>query len=371
MDSLRSRNFKRILLIKPSALGDVVHTLPVLTKLRARYPDARIDWLITPENAELVRNHPGLSNAVLFARRAYARLTASNVASLVSLVREIRTARYDLAVDLHGQFRSAIFCLLSGAPVRIGFDRPRKSTWQTSSPRRARQTYAHGWKGAREGAWVAYTHRIRVPTLNAHAIDRYLWLGDLLGLDDSPPDMTVYISPEADIKIRHLREERELVRRPLALLFPGTVWGTKHWHVEGFAEVGKYLLLSGRDVVIAGGPRERLRCQAVAAACPGAYNLAGQTSLGDLAALIKRAAICVTNDSGPMHLAVALGRPVVSIFGPTDPLWVGPYQRPHAVIRADVPCSPCYLRRLKDCPHEHACMTDVTATMVIERVKRI
>jgi lipopolysaccharide heptosyltransferase I len=370
MDSLRSRIFERILLIKPSALGDVVHTLPVLAKLRARYPDARIDWLVTPENAELVRDHPGLSNAVLFARRDYARLTFPNIASLMNLVREIRATRYELVIDLHGQFRSAIFCLLSGAPVRIGFDRPRKSTWQ-SHPRLAAESQRHGWKGAREGSWLAYTHRIKVPTLDAHAIDRYLWVGELLGLDDSPPDLRVYLAPAAEMKVRQLLAERELAHRPLAILVPGTIWGTKHWHVQGFAEVGSYLLQKGYDIVIAGGRREKLRCQSVAAACPGAYNLAGQTSLGEVAALIKRAAICITNDSGPMHLAVSLGRPVVSIFGPTDPVWVGPYGRPHAVVRAGVPCSPCYLRRLKDCPHDHVCMKDVTASMVIERVNRI
>src|SRR5262249_53148849 len=129
-------------------------------------------------------------------------------------------------------------------------------------------------------------------TLDAHAIDRYLWLGHLLGLDDSPPDMSVYVSLAAEVKIRHMLAERELVHRPLAILFPGTIWGTKHWHVRGFAEVGSYLLARRFDVVILGGRGDRLRCQAVAAACPGAYNLAGQTSPGDLAAVIKRAAIC-------------------------------------------------------------------------------
>ncbi len=369
--SLRSRTFERILLIKPSALGDVVHTLPVLTKLRARYPDARIDWLVTPENAELIRNHPALSNAVLFARRDYARLTPANIGSLVNLAREIRSTRYELVVDLHGQFRSAIFCILSGAPVRIGFDRPRKSVWQRSRPRPSGEAYSRGWRGAREGSWIAYTHRILVPTLDAHAIDRYLWLSDLLGLDDAPADMTVYVSAAAEVRVRNLLAERELLHRPLAVLVPGTIWGTKHWRAQGFADVGSYLLQKRHDVVIVGGRGDRLRCQAVAAACRGAYNLAGQTSLGELAALIKRAAICVTNDSGPMHLAVALGRPVVSIFGPTDPVWVGPYGHPHAVVRAELPCSPCYLRRLKDCPHDHACMKDVTAAMVIERVNMV
>jgi ADP-heptose:LPS heptosyltransferase len=104
---------------------------------------------------------------------------------------------------------------------------------------------------------------------------------------------------------------------------------------------------------------------------PGAVNLAGETTLPELAALIGRAAICVGNDSGPMHLAVALDRPVVSVFGPTDPVWAGPYRRPGAVLRAALPCSPCYLRELRRCNFGHACMKDVTASAVIERVEVI
>jgi len=90
-----------------------------------------------------------------------------------------------------------------------------------------------------------------------------------------------------------------------------------------------------------------------------------------LAALIQQSGLCVTNDSGSMHLTGALGRPVVSIFGPTNPVWVGPYGRPRAAIRAGAPCSPCYLRKLRDCQHDHVCMTDVTAGMVIERIEEI
>src|SRR5690242_15974019 len=127
MSDLRSRQFRRILLIKPSAVGDVVHTLPVLVKLRARYPEARIDWLITPENADLVRHHPALSNTVLFPRRSFAQFGRSWPATLgpLALLSTIRRGRYELVIDMHGQFRSAVFTLASGAPVRIGFDRPR------------------------------------------------------------------------------------------------------------------------------------------------------------------------------------------------------------------------------------------------------
>jgi ADP-heptose:LPS heptosyltransferase len=230
--------------------------------------------------------------------------------------------------------------------------------------------YVHGWTGAREGAWLTYTHRIPIPTLDSHAADRYLWVGKLLGFDEAPPDFRFPVPPEAEARVGGLLRRHGLAGAPLAVLFPGTVWETKHWHVGGFAEVARHLARAGHAVALAGIAAERPRCRAVAALCPGAVDLAGQTTLPDLEALVRRAAVCVTNDSGSMHLAVALGRPVVSVFGPTDPLWIGPYGRPHAVVRADVPCAPCYLRKLRFCPNGHACMNEVTAAMVIERLER-
>jgi lipopolysaccharide heptosyltransferase II len=253
--------------------------------------------------------------------------------------------------------------------VRIGFDRPRKGT-RRASRQLPHAAYAHGWTGAREGAWVAYTHRILLPTLDAHAVDRYLWLGPLLDLPEGPPDFRLPVPDAAEERIDAVLRRHGLADRPLAVLVPGTIWETKHWHVEGFAGVARHLAARGKAVVLAGSPREQARCRAVAAACPGVRDLAGQTALSDLAALLRRATICVTNDSGSMHLAVALGRPVVSVFGPTDPLWIGPYGRPHNVVRADVPCAPCYLRALRRCPYGHRCMAEVSAADVIERVEQ-
>ena len=130
---------------------------------------------------------------------------------------------------------------------------------------------------------------------------------------------------------------------------PGTNWETKEWRREAFAEVARHFMQKGFAVTLIGSERERALCDEVAKLAPGAINLAGETTLSELAALISRATICVTNNSGPMHLAVALGRPVVSIFGPTDPVWAGPYRRDGAVLRAELPCSPCYLRQLSRC----------------------
>jgi 3-deoxy-D-manno-octulosonic-acid transferase/heptosyltransferase-1 len=368
---LRSRSFERILLIKPSAFGDVVHTVPVLVKLRARYPSARIDWLITPENADVVRWHPALSNVVPFDRRRYARFGRSWAASreMLDFLAEIRRARYDLVVDLHGQLRSALLTLATGAPVRVGFDRPRKQTEAESLARLGKEALRHGWTGCREGAWLAYTHRIPVHTLDVHAIERYLWLGEVLGFDLAPPDLRVYLPAEVTAATDRMLARHGVGPGPLALLLPGTIWETKHWLVEGFAEVGRALQRFGLAVALAGAPADRPRCRAVASACPGAIDLCGETTLAELGALMQRAVLCITNDSGPMHLAVALDRPVVSVFGPTDPLWIGPYGRPGAVVRAEVPCSPCYLRRLSACPHDHACMRQITAPVVLERLR--
>jgi lipopolysaccharide heptosyltransferase I len=369
---LRCKSFQRILLIKPSAVGDVIHTIPVLAKLRRRYPNARIDWLLTPAIAEWIRHHPGLSNAILFARHEFNRAGKSwqATADLFRLVSSLRQTQYDLVLDLHGQFRSALFALASGAPVRVGFDRPRRQTRQASR-HLVPEAYRHGWTGTREGAWLAYTHRIPIPTLDVHAVDRYLWLGRLLGLDDDPPDFRLPVPAAAVGRVNQLLARHRLAGKPLAVLVPGTIWETKHWQASGFAAVGRYLLDSGRAVVLAGSAREGERCREVAAACPGACDLSGQTSLSELAALIERSVICVTNDSGSMHLTVALGRPVVSIFGPTDPLWIGPYGRPHAVVRASVPCAPCYLRKLRRCTHGHACMNQVHPDAVIARVAKL
>ena len=371
--TLQSRQFERILLIKPSAVGDVIHTVPVLAKLRARYSQARIDWLLTPAIAELIGHHPALSNVVPFDRQTFSRFGRSWKASagLARLLTAIHQTRYDLVIDLHGQFRSALFTLVSGARVRIGFDRPRKDVERASLERLGKDALLHGWTGTREGAWLAYSHVIPVPTLDVHAVERYLWVSRLLGLDDGPPDFRLPVPVPATARVDELLRDRKILGKPLAVLAPGTVWQTKHWRAEGFADVARHLSRTGLTVVLAGSVKERPRCHLVAEQCPGTYDLSGQTTLSEVAALLSRAAICVTNDSGSMHLAVALGRPVVSIFGPTDPVWVGPYRRPDAVLQARLPCVPCYLRKLRACPHDHACMKQVSSESVIERVQKV
>jgi heptosyltransferase I len=369
---LRSREFRKILLIKLSAVGDVIHTIPVLNKLRRRYPTAQLDWLVTPAIAELLRHNPHITNVVEFAREDWSKpWTLTPFISYARLAAKLRANGYDLVVDMHGQFRTAVFTLATGAPVRIGFDRPRARVWDASPRTFSAEARKHAWQGAREGSWLAYTRHIPVPTLDLHAVDRYLSVGPILGLEEGPPDFSFPVPQAASARIESLLRQHDIAGAQLVAMAPGTIWETKHWGSDKFAEVARHFLQKGFAVALMGTRRERVVCEEVARLAPGVVDVAGETTLTELAALIRRSAISVTNDSGPMHLAVALDRPVVSVFGPTDPIWIGPYGRADAVLRAGVACSPCFLRQLSRCRYGHVCMENVSARAVIERVEPV
>lgn len=341
----------------------------MLNKLRHRYPAAEIDWLLRPAFADLVAAHPAVSRVVSFPRQPWTKL-----AGLARLVSDLRSQRYDLVIDLQGQLRSGLLTLATGAPVRIGFDRPRPALKRASRRTLPAEAWKHCWQGAREGAWIAYSHRIALPTIDLHAVDRYLCLGPMLGLDDASPDFSLVIPADADARVEQLLSGHgvpaPIGRSGPIVLAPGTRWQTKHWRRDGFCEVARHFLASGRAIVLVGSADERILCDEIAATAPGTLNLADRTSLPELAALLRRCSVCVTNDSGPMHLAVALDRPVVSMFGPSDPLWIGPYRQP-AVVSANLSCSPCYLRELSRCPHDHACMGQISSGTVIERIEAV
>ncbi len=367
-DDLTSRDFRKILLIKLSALGDVVQTLPVLNALRARYPKAQIDWLvarsISPNCSRTIRRS---ANVIVFSRSDWSTpWRAAPYVAAARLIAELRASEYDLVIDLQGQLRSAVFAFACGAPVRIGFDKPRKDIWNTLTRKIPDEAKKHAWQGAREGSWLAYTHHIPLPTLDLHPVDRYLGVAALIGLDTAAPDFSFPAPAQAATRIDALLDYYDIGKaKPLVVMAPGTNWPTKEWRRDGFAEVARHFLKKGTAVILIGSDSERALCEDVAKLAPGAVDLAGETTLPELAALLRRATLCIANDSGPMHLAVALARPVIGLFGPTDPVWAGPYRRGDAVLRVELACSPCYLRRLEDCPNDHACMKTLAAAKVI------
>lgn len=325
---------RTILLIKPSAIGDVVHTLPILKLLRDRFPQSHISWLLTPACAGLLEGHPLLDEIILFERKRLGASWRSTSAArdLLGLAKELRGRAFDLVIDLQGLFRSGLFTRISGAPVRVGF------------------------ANAREWAWLGYTHRIAVSTMEQHAIERYLTLAESLGCPRGPVDF-VFATDERDRQfVRNLLGSDD----PYAVLVPGTNWPTKRWPIEYFKAMVKPLQdRFGLRSIAAGAPGEI----DLAGMIDGSLNLAGKTNLRQLTALLEGANLVICNDSGPMHIAAALGKPMVAAFGPTNPVRTGPYLRADAIIRIDIPCSPCYSRT---CSHQ-SCLKWLSIDAVLKQ----
>ncbi len=345
--SLARREFERILLIKPSSLGDLVHALPVLHGLRRRYPAARIDWLVGDAFAPLLEGHPDVTELVRFDRRRYGKMLRNPAAGLefASFVQRLRARNYDLVIDLQGLFRSGFLALASGAAVRIGF------------------------AAARELAWVFYTHRLPPTPTDTHAVDRNYAVADLLGFAEVP--ITFHLAVTDEERRQAERVIKAAGHDPaveFAAVLPGARWETKRWPEHRFAEVID-ALRAGHELptILLAGRDEAEVCSRVQAACTGGpVNLAGRTNLRELVAVLEKAALVICHDSAPMHLAAALGRPTVCILGPTNPARTGPYGSRVAVVQEDWPCVPCYLRRLCQCQHEHRCMASLESARVLE-----
>ena len=347
---LHGRSFRRILLLKPSSLGDVVHALPVLHGLRKRFPNATIDWLIATPYASLLEGETDLSEAILFDRHRFGRLARSpRVArDFLLFARNLRARRYDLAIDLQGLFRTGFLTRVTGAPVRIGF------------------------RAAKEGAWIFYTHHIRLPDTEMHAVDKNYLVAEMLGFAEIPPRFELKISDSVDDSIRQKLNGAGVGQSSrLALVVPGARWETKRWPVERFAEtIDRIQADSTATCVLAGGPDEVGLCGGIAMLCKtNPIDLSGQTTIPEMAALIARADVVLCQDSAAAHLAVACGSALVCLTGPTNPHRTGPYGRLEDVQRIDIPCAPCYFRRLSQCGYNHQCMQDLTTSRVVAALR--
>ncbi|HOW19649.1 MAG TPA: lipopolysaccharide heptosyltransferase II [Phycisphaerae bacterium] len=349
---LAKREFERILIIKPSSLGDVAHALPVLNGLRHRHPRARISWLIATGCRELLQGHPQIDELIPFDRKRYGQMAGSLRISgeFMEFVSSLRDRRFDLVIDLQGLFRSGFLAWASGAKTRIGFAR------------------------AREFAWLFYSHRVPPGDPDEHAVMRYYRVAPMLGFADVPIEFRLHVPPEARASAESLLADAAVgPGERFALVTPGARWETKIWPAGKIAAVCEYLYrVRGLKIVLAGGPGEMADCRAVAAAAGvPTGNLCGRTSLRDLIALIDASSILISNESGPMHVAVALGRPVAGVVGPTNPRRNGPFSTNSRIVRHALPCSPCYLKKLSQCRHGHACMRGVEAAEVIEAVEAL
>jgi lipopolysaccharide heptosyltransferase I len=328
---------RSVLVIKPSSFGDIVQALPVLAALRQAWPGARIDWLVKPEWAGLLEGHPLIDQLLLLPRA---------LAPWLQLLTRLRAAGYDLVIDLQGLLRSGLLSRITAAPVRIGF--------------------ADG----REGSPWCYTHRVRIQHDAAHAVERYLELIRSLGV--AAGDAVTFPLPE-------WQEEQRWAKCLLAAAMPGEPkvvcvihpaarWKTKQWPAERYAELADWLIARKRYLVVLIGGKDQADqvSHVINRMRERPLNLVARTTLAQLAVLLRQANLVVTNDSGPMHLAAAVGAPVVAIFGPTDPRKVGPFGPGHFVLKKTVDCSRCRRNR---CVQDLSCLKAITIEEVEEAVE--
>ncbi len=300
-----ARTSGRILLIKPSALGDICRSMPVLASLRGAFPESAIDWVVQEEFVDVVRGHPDVAQAVAFPRNRWRKWWNFRVMQeALGFGQKIRSNKYSLAVDLQGLFRSGWILHSTHAQRRVG------------------------WKAAPEFAWLGANERYRRRG-GPDATEIMLALLEDAGV---PPIRDAKIEVPSDaVAAWHVRRNALPRQEPYAVLAPSSRWKSKRWPAERWKVLAERLMARGMQVVMVGAPGES---EQIRNAMPrdGATDLCGVISVGQWLAAIQGASIVVANDSAAVHAAAGLGRALVGIYGATDPAAVGPYRRSESVV---------------------------------------
>lgn len=332
----RIKNCKKILIVKPSSLGDVVHSLPFLNAVKTCYPNAEIHWVIARGLEGLLECHPMVDRLIIINKDMWKKLsrTADTLKEVGHLLKDIRNEQYDLAVDLQGLLRSGIITMATGAPVRIGFSE------------------------AREGSSLCYNLKVKGGK-DVHAVDRYMKIAGALGCDEENIIFPFSLCSGEMSNIEGIK--RDL--KAYAVIVPGARWDTKIWAAENFGRLASLLPL--KSIVIGSRSDMEIAQKVVQASGGKAISIAGNTSLKELVELMRNASFAISNDSGPMHIAAGFNVPVFAIFGPTSPQRTGPYGKGHTIIKSDLDCAPCFRKQCDDL----RCMKGITVEQVYERIQ--
>jgi lipopolysaccharide heptosyltransferase I len=334
----------KILILKPSSLGDVIHALPVLRLLRLEFPEAQIDWWILRGLMPLLEGDPDVRRLIPFDRKDWGK--PRHWPSVLRLVRQLRAERYDWILDLQGLARSAVFGRACAGARFVG---------------------VRDW---RELAPVFHGESVPRPSPQAHAVD---WQRALLTHLQVPLRTGWEWIPHRTVAAEQLlRDFPELSRDRWIGFQPGARWDNKRWPVVRFAELVGLLSHShpGHRIAVFGGAEDRALGQTVAQADPRrCLDLTGRLSLPGMIEALRCVDLLVTNDTGPMHVVAALGKPVIALFGPTDPSRTGPYGQVEFALRApqSPACAPC----LKSvCRHSEslACLNGITPAQVVSAI---
>lgn len=339
----------KILILKPSSLGDVIHALPVLRLLKRHWPESRIHWWLDINLAPLLANDPDLSGIYPFERTRWA--APRRWPEMLAGLSAMRQERFDLAIDLQGLARSSMIAWLANAGTTIGLDNLRE--------------------GGREGARALYDLTPPRAAPRVHAVDRYLSVLPLLGVPVHGDFEWLPPRPQAARRVRETWAP-ETGRTRWIVLLPGGRWDNKRWPAGNFAQLARRLgALPDTRLVVLGSPSERPLGVEIAAAAPDhCLNLAGSTSLDEMIEWIRLSRLTITNDTGPMHVAAAMRRPVIAVFGPTAPWNTGPYGQLGNVLQAaDLPCVPCMKGQ---CAYREplACLHAIKPDAVFEKARQ-
>jgi lipopolysaccharide heptosyltransferase II len=341
----------KILILKPSSLGDVIQALPVLRLLKLHFKDAEIFWWIDSALAPLLEGDPDLAGIVRFERKRWARL--QHWPEMFRSIRWLRAQKFDLVIDLQCLLRSGIFAWLTNGKCLVGLDETREGArgfYDLAVPRKSFHTHAVDW-------YLAV-----LPALGVPVHKNFNWLPER-------PEIAAEVKrkwPEANSKLKTQNSK-------LVLLQPGARWENKRWPAKYFAELVCQLVEKFPEMCFAilGNGEDKPLGEMISRAAPECcLNLCGETSLPEMIEWIRLCDLLVTNDTGPMHVAAALGQPLIALFGPTEPRRTGPYGQLENVLRIDLPCSPCMK---SDCHFEkpEECLRALSPATVLKKVGAI
>lgn len=336
----------KILIVKPSSLGDIIHALPFISALEELYPDAEISWVVNPLYKDLLIYNKNIKNIMLFDRNAWKKSFVDGCKKFYHLIKELRQEKFDLVIDLQGLLRSALITFLSASKDRIVVD------------------------NTREGAALFYKKKMGSNAKDIHAVERIMsvaqdmgWKKRNLGLND----FAISVPDEVEQKIdKFVGCEKRLI-----IVNPFTRWESKKWSKESYVSLIKELISKGFLVAVTGAPSDQKEGKIIVDEVDNPYLLdcVGKTSLIELVAILKKAEFMVSSDSGPVHLANALGIKTVTLFGSTSPLRTAAYLDGNVVVSVNASCSPCLK---KECPlaeNKNHCMNDISVERILENIK--
>lgn len=333
----------KILILKPSSLGDVIQALPVLRLLKRHRPDSEVYWWLETSLAPLLEGDPDLAGVIRFDRHRWRH--PRHWLEAWDSIREIRAHRFDWVIDLQSLARSGLFAWLANGDLTIGLADPR------------------------EGAPGFFDVAVPRPAAQAHAVDWYLAVLPSLGV---PVHRDFEWLPERTVVAASLRDKWDVAGHRWVALQPGARWENKRWPAGHFADLVRRAAAAWPDVrfAILGSASERSLGQHIAGAAPDrCLNLAGGLALAEMIEWLRVSEALVSNDTGPMHVAAALGKPVLALFGPTEPRRTGPYGQLDHVLRHPLPCAPCMKDSCRlETPFE--CLRAITPDAVFHQLGR-